>query len=335
MSESSLVITPRIRSALLQCVRHATDSVPASSRESVDELRTKYLDDCASSITLPHVILLSSLYRALVLPHCVPSNNTSASSTSGQTKKKKKSTKKSTSNTANDNDTDTTSNNTNDTATPTPTDDDITMDDLDCGSGWVHELIRGSSPAINILADNRPKRDPKLDVHLAKLRYQHERREYQQLVKNMPGNRSLREEESIGQQFSKAAIEMSIGLNMIVLMATGFIVCWFIASKFFPAGSSWPVICGAGGLVFAMMVEMVLFLVREAKSDIHTAERAKIKAAAEKASLEPNLSAISSKATSVESATTTTSTDNNDTIESFEPLTFGVPAAGAKKDKHV
>jgi hypothetical protein len=34
-------------------------------------------------------------------------------------------------------------------------------------------------------------KDPSLDARLTKLRYAHEHREYQQLVKNMPGNRSI------------------------------------------------------------------------------------------------------------------------------------------------
>jgi hypothetical protein len=93
-------------------------------------------------------MLLSSLYRTLVLPHRAKATMSSGSATKATTSKSRAA-KHSHAHGNDDNDND----NDNDGNVE---EEDITMDDLDCGSGWVHELVRGSSPASMI--DNKPKR---------------------------------------------------------------------------------------------------------------------------------------------------------------------------------
>eukprot|EP00462_Mataza_sp_D1_P005552 CAMPEP_0175121046 /NCGR_PEP_ID=MMETSP0087-20121206/952_1 /TAXON_ID=136419 /ORGANISM="Unknown Unknown, Strain D1" /LENGTH=184 /DNA_ID=CAMNT_0016402547 /DNA_START=280 /DNA_END=833 /DNA_ORIENTATION=+ len=59
---------------------------------------------------------------------------------------------------------------------------------------------------------------------------------------------------------------VSVGVNMILLMFTGFVVCWYLARQAFGEESLWPLVFGLVGLSAAMLLEVLLFIVRDAKN---------------------------------------------------------------------
>lgn len=98
------------------------------------------------------------------------------------------------------------------------------------------------------------------------------------MVKDLPGNKHAFDEsyDPARDSVKGASRDIGHGLNILTLMATGFIVFYYAGSNLFPHNPMLAVFCGMGGLVGALMLEVTLFLVREQKSDIEAANHAKI-----------------------------------------------------------
>lgn len=64
---------------------------------------------------------------------------------------------------------------------------------------------------------------------------------------------------------------VSFGVNTLVLMATGFILCYVLGKSVF-SGELMPVVCGLVGLVGVMVLETVLMAVREEKVDLRVGQ---------------------------------------------------------------
>lgn len=130
--------------------------------------------------------------------------------------------------------------------------------------GFVFELLRGSF--VHNAPPPKKRRDPEFEKYLQELRIKQERREYQQLVKDLPGN--AEPTASFGSEYSAAQRELSTGVNILSLMITGFVVFWYAGSSMFPDSNIKAIFCGFGGLVAAMFLEIFLFLVRDQKEQI-------------------------------------------------------------------
>jgi len=130
--------------------------------------------------------------------------------------------------------------------------------DNTCGRGWVHELLRG---ATLYKEPEKSTKTPEFKAFLEQQKRKMDEREYQQSVADLSFNKPKDEtvKSSLGDSGSTA---IAFGLNVIVLMATGFFFFYCIARILGYTGAT-PIISGALGLVLAMILETVLFVVRE------------------------------------------------------------------------
>jgi hypothetical protein len=56
---------------------------------------------------------------------------------------------------------------------------------------------------------------------------------------------------------------------MILMMITGFIVCWYIGKQVVHDDNNhiFPVMCGLVGLIAALMIEIILFIIRDERQE--------------------------------------------------------------------
>jgi hypothetical protein len=170
--------------------------------------------------------------------------------------------------------------------------DDCTDSKLNCGFGFVHELIKDSKLYSEPIKTSRQTAEFK--AFLARMRVVSERREYYGLVKDLPGNSVLRQSltavqsqdpdaaaiassqddssNSFASQYKSASREMGVGINILTLMFTGFVVFWYAGQQMFRYHPTYdkigPVFCGLVGLIGALLLEVTLFMLRESKAEI-------------------------------------------------------------------
>jgi hypothetical protein len=104
-------------------------------------------------------------------------------------------------------------------------------------------------------------RDTAISEDLQRRREYLQRRAESRAYDGMIGDLAKKENnESVGKLIPK----LSIGLNMTVAMATGFIVAYVAASSVFSKVNE-RLVVGLFGLIAIMFIEMVLFVIRETK----------------------------------------------------------------------
>lgn len=105
-----------------------------------------------------------------------------------------------------------------------------------------------------------PRRNKELEKRLALLRAKAEEREYRRMVGDVASMSSSNAEQE-SQKLGRFAPQMSIGINVIVSMATCFAAGYFVARHAF---DSQPVALVAGviGMIVAMAVEATLVLTK-------------------------------------------------------------------------
>jgi uncharacterized membrane protein len=161
-------------------------------------------------------------------------------------------------------------------------------DETSPGRGYVHELLRGSSVQPLPVARSTRRQDPEFKRYLEEQRIKQERREYNRMVADLPGNRfaadrAEREEmSSMGSEYASAQRDIGHGINVLTLMATGFIVFYYVGTSLFPHNQVFAILTGLLGLIAALMLEVCLFLVREQKKELVESAQEKM-ARAEKA----------------------------------------------------
>jgi uncharacterized membrane protein len=166
--------------------------------------------------------------------------------------------------------------------------DAAAADETSPGRGYVHELLRGSSVQPLPVARSTRRQDPEFKRYLEEQRIKQERREYNRMVADLPGNRfaadrAEREEmSSMGSEYASAQRDIGHGINVLTLMATGFIVFYYVGTSLFPHNQVFAILTGLLGLIAALMLEVCLFLVREQKKELVESAQEKM-ARAEKA----------------------------------------------------
>ena len=106
---------------------------------------------------------------------------------------------------------------------------DSTTDDSSPGSGFVHELLLDSSVAPLAPLRSGRVQDPAFKRYLQEQRWKQDRREYNELVKDLPGNKlPLSEDPSIGAGVKAASRDIGHGINILSLMVTGFVVFYYV-----------------------------------------------------------------------------------------------------------
>lgn len=105
---------------------------------------------------------------------------------------------------------------------------------------------------------------PEVAAHFARLRARHERAEFDRLTRSARGAHVDSAQEPEGMR--SLALDLGVGLNMIALMATGFFVFYLLGQRLGGGNKLVPVVSGLVGLVGAMLVETILFMIREEKA---------------------------------------------------------------------
>jgi len=127
-----------------------------------------------------------------------------------------------------------------------------------CGLGYVHELAKGCE--LFVQAPVPKHRPAALEAHLRRVRKKLDKEDFENTGK--PKKIPMR----MKQEYDSLNF-MSFGVNTLVLMATGFILCYVLGKSIF-SGELMPVVCGLVGLVSVMVLETVLMAVREEKIDL-------------------------------------------------------------------
>jgi len=226
MSELSFIITPRIQHAIdLVLQRNAkTSEFDELSRYSSS---TSSTSTTSTPISLSHLRLLSKLYRAHIRASVTTDNNRNSNNN--------------------------------------PNNSNSNSDSM---SGYLHDLIEGSE--IYVHPPLVRKKSPEFEAELARIRQKTEVREYQSMVKGKTDTSimSLINENKLTNK-NKGGIgslisEMSVGLNVVILMGTMFFVFYYIGKHQFNNDVK-ALICGLAGMIGTLLVEAILIIVRDQK----------------------------------------------------------------------
>ena len=137
------------------------------------------------------------------------------------------------------------------------------------GAVWVHELLHGAAPVLPPPPPKRPP-NPELQARLDTLRAAQENREYAEMVGDVAaGDSSGRE----AAEMSNYKSSMTVGLNLIVSMATMYCVGHYSGGTVDDPHGVRAVVCGLVLMVVTLAVEMILFLIGATRVDAKVAER--------------------------------------------------------------
>jgi hypothetical protein len=139
---------------------------------------------------------------------------------------------------------------------------------------FVHQLLAGARVAF-APAPVR-ERSEAFKQHLRRCQAKQDRREMD-LATGAGGGGARAGDEGV-QGLSKG---MGMGVHILTLMATGFVVCWYLGRNIFAfspnpvAREVYPVLCGLLGLICAMLMEITLFVIREGRMEGHELRKTK------------------------------------------------------------
>ena len=129
-----------------------------------------------------------------------------------------------------------------------------------CGNGFIHELLQDNEPILH--SPSQPKNSPAFEAYLERMKVKQNQRETNALL-----GRSTVDQVEFG--VGNTLTEVGMGINIIALMATGFVVFYYGGRQYFgPHDQLAPVLCGLFGLIAAMMLEIILFMLRYQQSRI-------------------------------------------------------------------
>ena len=133
----------------------------------------------------------------------------------------------------------------------------------------MHELLHGAAPVLPPPPPKRPP-NPELQARLDTLRAAQENREYAEMVGDVAaGDSSGRE----AAEMSNYKSSMTVGLNLIVSMATMYCVGHYSGGTVDEPHGVRAVVCGLVLMVVTLAVEMILFLIGATRVDAKVAER--------------------------------------------------------------
>lgn len=141
-----------------------------------------------------------------------------------------------------------------------------------CPSFYLQDLLHEGRPLPHLnyaelrRREELSKPDPEIVEYLNSLRQKQTRRELEELL----GNGGVHGRDGVGPALRDMHMQAGMGINMILLMITGFIVCWWLGKKLFGSekdpsgiGGVGAVLSGLAGMIGVMIVEMSLFVIRE------------------------------------------------------------------------
>lgn len=121
----------------------------------------------------------------------------------------------------------------------------------------LHELLHNSSPRMK----RTTQKNPKFEKYLEMARGRACKRDYDSLMG--------RENSLVGLGINGKEIRdsLTVGGNLIAGAATGFVFFYVLGSSRYNGDFKLSVICGAVGLVGALIIESILFVIRANRMD--------------------------------------------------------------------
>jgi len=129
---------------------------------------------------------------------------------------------------------------------------------------YLHELLNKSQ--VYTEKASAPKYSPELQKYLKTLRAQQEKQEYKRLVADLPGNKPINTGPLNG--VSSVTKDLSIAVNVLTILITGFVVFYYIGRSFFGDNLALSVGCGCVGLIGGLLLETCLLIVRDKQERI-------------------------------------------------------------------
>jgi hypothetical protein len=128
-----------------------------------------------------------------------------------------------------------------------------------CGP-YLQDLVRGGGLALR--APTRVKRDPTLERRCVALRDKQEQRKYESMTKDVTNESKTGQ----GIRMSDVTRELGFGAHVLTLMAACFAGGVVAGRSFAPDNTTTQVVLGTVGMFIAMMVEALLFMLRDART---------------------------------------------------------------------
>lgn len=130
---------------------------------------------------------------------------------------------------------------------------------------YIHQLLHDCAVTSPYTAKPIRAVNKQFQQYLAQQRIIQEHRQYRDMMHNKLSNSTSL---SMGQSYAELSGELSIGVNVILMMVTGFISAMWCGRQLFPNDIVLPVVCGLAGMIIALLIEIMLFIIRDRKHDI-------------------------------------------------------------------
>lgn len=154
---------------------------------------------------------------------------------------------------------------------------DQSKNSAEAPSFYLQDLLHGGLPLPHVHYEDLRRRkedkshqpDPEIMEYLNTLRKKQARRELEGILGNGAHGKQG-PQDGLGAALKDMHVQLGMGINVILLMITGFIVCWWIGKQAFGSeddrsgfGGVGAILSGLTGMVAVMVVEMGLFVIRE------------------------------------------------------------------------
>lgn len=139
------------------------------------------------------------------------------------------------------------------------------------GGPWLHEAAAASG--LHLPSPKLKEKSPELKARLRELHEANERREYEELVKDVTRSERRSREKELLPSYKQ---QLSFGLHVAAIMATCYFLGHFLMRTQFPDQVTLHVTGGLVGLIVGMLVEVFLFIIRTVRleEEEQEAERA-------------------------------------------------------------
>jgi hypothetical protein len=135
----------------------------------------------------------------------------------------------------------------------------------------LKELMHGASKVtkVDLPSLRPPPPNPEYEKMMAKFRLKEMQREIQAGVTHYPEERrgifSLGATHGVGKEITES---LTVGGNIVIAMLTGFVAFWFVGRNAFGSSEVNGIICGAVGMIGALLLETWMFLMKVEKQSM-------------------------------------------------------------------
>jgi uncharacterized membrane protein YeaQ/YmgE (transglycosylase-associated protein family) len=128
----------------------------------------------------------------------------------------------------------------------------------------VDTLLRGSSVEFPAFDQSAPSIDPKQELRKSRLKQRVEERAFARLVSNVDNRQAHERQFRAGAAVSLKA--GSFGIHIIIGMMCGFLAGYLLSRVAYGGGQTVQIIGGIIGMVGTLIMEVVLYIIRDEKA---------------------------------------------------------------------